>query len=73
MKLAFQKNANKKSGYFEEENKYWNNRFFCKSEKIEELKELKLTDLRRDRVARNDEELNFKLEMSTIKKIRNYL
>ena len=73
VKQVFQRNAVKSSGYFEEENRYWNNKYFYKNNKIEELKDLKVSELSRDRVVRNEDEQVFRFETSTNKKIRNYL
>jgi hypothetical protein len=73
VKQAVQRNASKQSSYFEEENKYWNNKYFSRSSKIEELRDVRIADLAKDRVARNDDEASLKFEMSTMKKLRNYL
>ena len=61
VKEAFFKNASKKRGYIQEENKYWNNSYSSKADKIDQLKDLRLTDLRRDRLARTDDDNSFKL------------
>lgn len=60
VKEAIQKNTKKNGGYIAEENKYWSNKFYHKNEKIEEIKTLRISDLARDRVAKDEDETSLR-------------